>query len=311
MSESTCSILNKGHDRTFLLRFAAVSIAAALVTIVLKSAAYFLTGSVGLLSDAFESLVNLAGALMTFGMLKISFRPPDEEHIHGHDKAEYFSSSVEGLLIIFAAAGIIYAAVKRIIEPIPLEELGTGLVISTAASLVNLAVGIVMIKYGKKNKSIAIEADGQHLLTDVWTSAGVIAGIFVVSLTGWNILDPVVALAVAVNIIWTGILLLRRSVSGLMDASVSKEDCAKIQAVMQRYRRKGFDFHALRTRQAASRIFISVHILVPGNLSVHDAHHLAEDFEKEISSIFGDVSVTTHLEPIDDEISMDDINLVR
>jgi cation diffusion facilitator family transporter len=311
MSENICSNLNKSHDRTFLLRFAALSIAAALVTIVLKSAAYFLTGSVGLLSDAFESLVNLVGALMTFGMLKISFRPPDEEHIHGHDKAEYFSSSVEGLLIIFAAAGIIYAAVKRIIEPIPLEELGTGLIISTAASLVNLGVGLVMIKYGKKNKSIAIEADGQHLLTDVWTSAGVIAGIFVVSLTGWNILDPVVALAVAVNIIWTGILLLRRSVSGLMDESVSKEDCAKIQSVMQRYRRKGFDFHALRTRQAASRIFISVHILVPGNLSVHDAHHLAEDFEKEISSIFGDVSVTTHLEPIDDEISMDDINLVR
>jgi cation diffusion facilitator family transporter len=145
----------------------------------------------------------------------------------------------------------------------------------------------------------------------VWTSAGVIAGITVVSFTGWTILDPVVALIVAANIIWTGVSLLRRSVSGLMDASISKEDCDKILSVMQEFKERGVDFHALRTRQAASRIFISVHILVPGTLSVHDAHHLAEDFEKKISIILDDVSITTHIEPIDDEISMDDIDLVR
>jgi cation diffusion facilitator family transporter len=311
MSEKNHIVLNHKHDRSFLLCFARMSIAAALVTIILKSAAYYLTGSVGLLSDAFESLVNLAGAVMTYGMLKISFRPPDAEHLHGHSKAEYFSSSVEGLLIIIAAAGITYAAVMRILHPKPLEQLGTGLLISLAASLINFGVGFVMIKYGKKNNSIALEADGRHLMTDVWTSAGVIAGIAVVSFTGWNILDPVVALIVAANIIWTGVSLLRRSVSGLMDSSISKEDCDKILLVMREFKEKGADFHALRTRQAASCVFISVHILVPGKMSVHDAHHLAEDFEKEISSILGDVSITTHIEPIDDEISMDDIDLVR
>lgn len=311
MANTEDTFLCRKHDRSFLLCFARLSIAAALITIVLKAAAYQLTGSVGLLSDAFESLVNLAGAVMTYFMLIISSRPPDAEHLHGHSKAEYFSSSVEGLLIIFAAAGIIYAAILRIIEPRPLEKLGTGLIISTAASLVNLGVGLIMIKYGRKHNSIALEADGQHLLTDVWTSAGVIAGIAVVSFTGWNILDPVVALVVAVNIIWTGISLLRKSVSGLMDASISKTDCEKIIRVMQEFKAKGLDFHALRTRQAASRIFISVHILVPGNMSVHDAHHLAEDFEKEISIVLDDVSITTHIEPIDDVISMDDINLVR
>ncbi len=294
-----------------LTRFAWLSIAAAVTTISLKTLAYLFTGSIGLLSDAFESIVNLAGAVMTLAMLKVASRPPDENHHHGHGKAEYFSSGLEGLLIILAAAGIICAAVNRLLEPKPLEQVGIGLAVSVAASLVNLAVGLVLVRAGRNRNSIALEADGHHLMTDVWTSAGVIAGIGIVAFTGWNRLDPVVALLVAFNIIRTGVNLLRRSVRGLMDASLPQEDYLKIESIMAEFRSRGVDFHALRTRQAAAQRFISVHMLVPGCMTVHDAHHMAEDFEKEICGALGEASVTTHIEPIDDEISLDDISLVR
>lgn len=295
-------------DRKSLTRFAWLSIAAAVTTITLKSVAYMLTGSVGLLSDAVESVVNLLGALMTLGMLTIAARPADEEHSFGHSKAEYFSSVVEGILILIAAAGIAYTAVERLWNPKPLEQIGVGLIVSIGASLVNFAVSRILMSAGKKHQSISLEADAHHLMTDVITSAGVIAGIALIALTGWQRLDPIVGLIVAVNIVWTGIGLVRRSVDGLMDVALPEEEQKAIEAVMETYRRKNIEFHALRTRQAASKRFLTVHMLVPGDWTVHDAHHLAENFEGEVKAALGDAIVSTHLEPIDDHISMNDIH---
>jgi cation diffusion facilitator family transporter len=307
--QDNISSSTKSGTRTHLVKFALLSIAAALITIFLKAAAYYLTGSVGLLSDAFESIVNLIGAIMTLAMIKVASLPPDKEHPYGHSKAEYFSSSVEGLLILLASVGIAYAAVSRLIDPKPLEKVGIGLVVSTAASLVNLGVSMILLRAGKRHNSIALEADARHLMTDVWTSAGVIAGVALVGFTGLNILDPIVALIVAANIVWTAISLLKRSVEGLMDISLPKEDQQKIESIMQIYRNRGIGFHALRTRQAAAMRFVTVHMLVPGDWTVHDAHHIAEDFERNVSIILGEASVTAHIEPADDEISMDDVPL--
>jgi len=299
---------NNREDRSSLTRFAWLSIAAALTTIAMKSAAYMLTGSVSLLSDAVESLVNLAGALMALSMLTIAARPADEEHAFGHSKAEYFASLVEGILILCAAAAISYTALDRLFHPRPLEQISMGLIVSTGASLVNFVVALILMRAGKKFNSITLEADSQHLMTDVWTSIGVIGGLLVVSLTQWVLLDSLIALVVAVNIVWTGISLMRRSVDGLMDVALTGQDQNIVEAVMAKYRAKSVDFHALRTRQAASRRFISVHVLVPGSWTVHDAHHIAEDFEGDIRAEIGDVFISTHLEPVEDEISMYDIH---
>lgn len=300
------------QNRASLTSFAWLSIGAALATIALKAAAYLLTGSVGLLSDAIESLVNLAGAIMALGMLTVAARPADESHVYGHSKAEYFASVTEGLLILIAAAGIISAAVGRFIQPRELEQLGIGLGVSVAASLINFTVARILLRAGRNRRSITLEADAHHLMTDVWTSAGVIGGVAIVGFTGWNILDPLIAMAVALNIIWTGIQLVGRSVSGLMDAALPEEEKKLIQDVMEKYREKGVGFHALRTRQAAARRFISVHILVPGEWTVHDAHHVAEDFESDIrQALEGVVTVFTHIEPVEDELSMEDIFLDR
>jgi cation diffusion facilitator family transporter len=295
-------------ERSSLTRFAWLSIAAALTTIAMKSVAYLLTDSVSLLSDAVESLVNLAGALMALSMLIIAARPPDDEHTFGHSKAEYFASSVEGILILGAAVAIGYTAIDRLFHPRPLDQMSVGLIISAGASVVNLVVAQILIRAGKKYDSITLEADGKHLMTDVWTSVGVIGGLIVVSISGWTVLDPLMALLVAINIVWTAFDLLRRSVNGLMDTALPKAEQKIVADVMERYRSKSVEFHALRTRQAASRRFLSVHVLVPGNWSVHDAHHIAEDFEGEIRAALGDAIVHTHLEPVDDEISMHDIH---
>lgn len=298
-------------NRSALTRFAWLSIAAAITTIALKAGAYLLTGSVGLLSDAIEAIINLVAAVMALWMLTIAARPPDESHMFGHGKAEYFSSTVEGILILVAAGGIAYTAVQRLLDPIPLMQLGTGLGISFAAALVNLLVARTLLAAGDKYRSITLEADAHHLMTDVWTSGGVIAGVGAVALTGWQVLDPLVALGVAANIVWTGIQLVRRSVAGLMDVSLSEKDQQKIEAVLSRYRKKGIEFHALRTRQAASRRFVSVHVLVPGEWTVHDSHHIAEDLENDIRQVIRDAVVFTHLEPVEDEISLHDIHLDR
>jgi cation diffusion facilitator family transporter len=294
-------------DRSSLTRFAWLSIAAALTTIAMKSMAYLMTGSVSLLSDAVESLVNLMGALMALGMLTIAARPADRDHTFGHSKAEYFASLVEGILILGAAVAISTTAIDRFTHPHPLEQMGIGLIISSGASVVNFIVARILMKAGKKYNSITLEADSQHLMTDVWTSAGVIGGLVVVSFTNWLLLDPIMALIVAVNIVWMGITLVRRSVDGLMDVALPEPEQKIIEAVMAKYRSKNVEFHALRTRQAASRRFISVHVLVPGNWTVHDAHHVAEDFECDIRAGVGDAVISTHVEPIDDEISIFDI----
>jgi cation diffusion facilitator family transporter len=300
------------QDRASLTRYAWLSIGAALATIGLKTGAYFLTNSVGLLSDAIESFVNLAGAIMALIMLTIAARPADEDHVYGHSKAEYFASVTEGILILAAAIGILSAAIGRLIDPRPLEQLVIGLTVSIIASLINFFVARIILNAGRASRSITLEADAHHLMTDVWTSVGVIGGVAIGGFTGWNILDPIVAILVALNIIWTGFQLVRRSVSGLMDEALPESDQEKIRDVMTKYRDKGMDFHALRTRQAAARGFMSVHILVPGDWTVHDAHHIAEDFESDVREALGGVvTVFTHLEPAEDELSMEDINLDR
>lgn len=300
------------QNRTSLTKFAWLSISAAIATIVLKTGSYFLTGSVGLLSDAIESLVNLAGAIMALAMLTIAARPADEEHVYGHSKAEYFASITEGLLILGAAISIMVAAVQRLINPQPLEQLGIGLAVSITASLINFVVSRILMRAGKERHSITLEADAHHLMTDVWTSVGVISGVAIAGVTSWNTLDPIIAILVAVNIIWTGFQLVRRSISGLMDEALPESDQQKIKEVMDKYREKGIDFHALRTRQAAARRFMSVHILFPGDWTVHDAHHIAEDFEADVRTALGGVvTVFTHLEPAEDELSMEDMHLDR
>jgi len=302
--------VNSNPDRP-LTRFAWLSIAAALLTIGLKTAAYLLTGSVGLLSDALESCVNLAGALMALAMLMVAARPADEEHAFGHSKAEYFSAGVEGVLILAAAVGIAYTAVGRLFAPRPLEQVGAGLAISVGASLINLAVSLVLKRAGRQYHSITLEADSKHLLTDVWTSAGVLVGLAAVSLTGLQRLDPIVALIVAGNIVLTGIHILRQSVSGLMDSALPVEELDAIDKVFEPFRQSGIQFHALRTRQAGASRIISVHVLVPGSWTVHSGHNLLERIERAIRSTLPNAFVFTHLESLQDPSSYQDLDFNR
>jgi cation diffusion facilitator family transporter len=294
-----------------LTRFAWLSIATALVTIGLKLGAYFLTGSVGLLSDALESLVNLLAAVIALVVLTISARPPDEEHTYGHTKAEFFSSGAEGGLILVAAVSIIVAAVPRLITPQPLEQVGLGLGISVLASLLNLGTAQILFRAGKRHRSITLEADAHHLMTDVWTSMGVLVGVGAVWFTGWERLDAVVALLVAANIIWSGVSLVKRSLLGLMDTALPDEDLATIQQIFDQYRRQGVQFHALRSRSAAARRFVSFHVLVPGAWTVHQGHNLLEQIEADIRSRLEPVTVFTHLEPQEDSASWEDTTLDR
>lgn len=294
--------------RSSLIRYAWISIAASLLTITLKASAYLLTHSVGFLSDAVESVVNLVAGAMALAMLTVAARPADEDHAYGHSKAEYFSSTTEGLLILAAAAGIIITAVQRFSNPQPLERLGLGLGLSVGASLVNLVAARILLKAGRRENSITLEADAQHLMTDVWTSVGVIAAIGLVAVTGWQKLDPIIAIVVGLNIIRAAWQILRRSVAGLMDASLPRHELQIIEAVMARYADRHVTFHALRTRQSAARRFVSVHLLVPGAWTVHDAHHVAEDFEGDVRHELPDTIIQTHLEPVDDEISMRDVH---
>lgn len=283
-----------------LRRYAWLSIAAALITIALKTAAWWLTASVGLLSDALESAVNLAGALMALAMLTLAARPPDAGHAHGHSKAEYFSSAFEGLMIFLAALLIGWAAVPRLFAPRALEAVDLGLVISLLASLVNLGVGIILLRVGRRFRSITLEADARHLLTDVWTSAGVIVGIGLAWLTGWLWLDPLVALLVAVQILWTGWQLLQRSAAGLMDVSLPAEDIAAIKQALEPYRAQQVETHALMTRQSGARAFVSLHVLTPGSWTVALGHDWCEQIEADILRLLPHAHVTTHLEAKED-----------
>lgn len=294
-----------------LRRFAFLSIAAAVVTIAMKTVAWRMTGSVGLLSDALESLVNLVAAVITLMMLIVAARPPDEHHAYGHGKAEYFASGAEGALILLAAGGIGWTAIQRLLAPHALEQVGWGVLVSTGASLVNFGVARVLLRAGKRYHSIALEADAHHLLTDVWTTAGVLAAVGLVAFTGWNILDPIIALVVAAQIVWTGVQLLRRSALGLLDTALAAEEQALLREVLARYEGPEIQFHAVRTRQAASRRFVSMHVLVPGGWTVRRGHDLAEKIESEVRAVIHNATVFTHLEAIEDPASFQDQGLDR
>ena len=288
-------------ERRSLTRYALLSIFAALATIGLKAVAYLLTGSVGLLSDALESLVNLAGAVMAMTMLTIAARPPDKDHHYGHDKAEYFSSGVEGTLILIAAISIGIAAVQRFMNPKPLEQVGLGIAVSVVASLINFAVARVLIKVGKARNSITLEANAHHLMTDVWTSGGVLAGVGVVSLAGWNRFDPIIAVVVALNILWTGFRLIKESVQGLMDTALSLEEQNIIRNILEGFTGEGIAFRNMQTRKAASRKFVSVDILVPPAWTVEEGHQTLSRIEEKIRETLQNATVLTHLEPMESD----------
>ena len=295
-----------------LERYALLSIAAAVATIFLKGIAWWVTDSVGLLSDALESFVNLAAAMLAFSMLRLAATPPDKDHPYGFSKAEYLAAGIEGALIVLAAAGILFTALPRLINPAPIETPGLGLGLSVAASAINLAVAQVLLRAGHRHHSITLEADGRHLMTDVWTSAGVIAGVALVYLTGWLRLDPLIALAVAVHIVWTGIGLVRRSVAGLLDAAISAGEQREVTKLFTEYsRRHGVSFHALRTRQAGARRFVSFHLLVPDSWTVAEAHQLSEEIESRMRAMVPNALVETHIEPISDPASYNDEGLDR
>lgn len=292
--------------RRSLTRYAALSIAAALATMGLKFAAWYITGSVGLLSDALESLVNLSGATLAFLMLRVAALPPDEGHAYGHGKAEYFSSGFEGLLIFIAGGMILAAALPRLLHPQPLTQTGLGLAACAVATVINFAVARVLLRAGREHHSVTLEADAQHLLTDVWTSLGVIAGVALVAATGWLVLDPLLAIAVAAHILWTGWRLVREAIGGLMDSAWPEAERSILDEVLAGFRGPGVDIHAVRTRRAAERRFVSFHVLVPGDWTVQRGHDLLERIETELAHRLPHLTAFTHLEPLEDPRAHDD-----
>jgi cation diffusion facilitator family transporter len=292
--------------------YAWLSVAAAVATIALKASVYLYTNSVSFLSDALESLINLAAALLAVWMIRISEKPPDDDHEFGHDKAQYFSSGIEGTLIFLAAVGIIAAAGRRIFAPEPVTNIGFGLALSFLATLINLFVGRILISVGKQNDSIVLEADGHHLMTDVWTSVGIIAAIAVVGVTGWNLLDPIIALLVAVSIGRTGYKLIRRSVLGLMDTVIDPVSTEKVLAILEtESKERNIRYHAFRTRKSGARKFIYFHLLVPDEWTVKKGHDLSHEIELKILAALENSAVFIHLEPLEDPASFEDIELFR
>lgn len=292
-----------------LTKFAWLSIAAALVTIALKASAWILTGSVGLLSDAAESVVNLVAAIVALIALKVAAKPADKNHHFGHSKAEYFSSAIEGVMIFVAAAVIMVLAIRRLLAPQPLEQVGIGLLISVIAAAVNGAVALVLIRAGRRYNSITLRADGQHLMTDLVTSVGVVLGIGLVGLTGWYVLDPIVALAVGINILWTGWRLVAESTAGLMDESLPKETNDRLRQILAEHSSDDIKFHAVRTRVSGARAFMEMHMLVPGDWSVKRGHDAMEDLIAVIREEYPELHVSGHLEPVEDPRSYEDQHL--
>lgn len=291
----------KADETRSLTRFAWLSIATAILTILLKGVAWKLTGSVGLLSDAIESIVNLAGAMMALWMLTLAEQPADDNHAFGHGKAEYFSSAFEGFLILVAAVSIGYTAIERILNPAPLDDLGIGILVSVVASVLNAATASILLKAGKRHKSITLEADAHHLMTDVWTSVGVIAGVALVSVTKWLWLDPAVALLVAANIVWTGYRLVRRSIDGLMDTALPAEVTTQIQDMLAKYDDEHITCLSLKTRDAGGRAFIELVLLVPNDWTISIGHDWCSRIEAAVQTIVPNAHVVTHLEPAGDE----------
>lgn len=304
MSQST----SMGRAARF---YALLSIVTAIVIITLKTMAFLVTGSVGFLSDAVESIANLVAAGVALWALTLAHRPPDATHAYGHSKAEYFSGALEGLLILLAAGGIAVTAGGRLFHPEPLEQVGLGLALNILSTAINAIVAWILLRASKRLRSITLRADAYHLLTDVWTSVGIILGIVVVGLTGWLILDPIIALVVAANITWTGIQLIRETGSGLLDAAMPVDVQRTITTILDKHLEQGIQFHALRTRVAGSRGFVSLHVLVPGNWTVQQGHDVCEMIELEIIRALPGTSVITHLEPLEDPSSWDDEPLDR
>lgn len=289
-----------------LTRFAWLSIAAAVATIALKTFAWRITGSVGLLSDAAESVVNLVAAVVALIALRVAIKPPDKDHNFGHSKAEYFSAAVEGAMIFVAAGVIMVSAVQRFLHPQPLENVGVGLLVSVVASVLNGSVAWVLLRAGKQYRSLTLTADGKHLMTDVWTSVGVVAGVGLVWLTNWPRLDSIVAFAVGVNILFTGGKLMHESGMGLMDVSLPKEDNRRIREILESFTGENIMFHGVRTRESGHRRFMDMHLLVPGAWSVQQAHDLVEDITDALLEAYPDLHVMIHSEPIEDPRSYDD-----
>ncbi len=302
---------NSSQPPLSLTRFAWLSIIAAITTIGLKTTAYFITGSVGLLSDAIESFVNLAAAIVALIALRIVTRPASDDFTFGYSKVEYFSSGFEGGMILLAAGSIIFSAVPRLIHPVELEQVGLGLVISVIASLINLGVSLILMRAARRYNSITLEADARHLMTDVWTTGGVLVGIALVGLTGFTRLDALIAIAVAVNILVTGYRLLVRSGQGLLDMALPAEETAGVKSILEGYRKEGISYHSLRSRQAAARKFLAVHLLVPGDWTVRKGHQYAEQIEQQVAQMIPLANIVTHIEPVEDPVSREDMNLDR
>lgn len=289
-----------------LTRFAWLAIAAAVVTIALKTVAWQVTGSVGLLSDAAESLVNLVAAIVALVALRVAIMPADKNHHFGHSKAEYFSAALEGLMIFVAAAVILATSIERFLDPRPLENIGIGLGVSVVASVVNGLVAVVLLRAGARHRSITLTADGRHLMTDVWTSVGVVVGVLLVAVTGWERLDPVVAFAVGLNILVTGWRLIRSASAGLMDVALPKEDNETIRTVLGRFTSAEVTWHRLLTREAGNRRFMQFDLLVPGAWTVQRGHDLVEEITDALVEEFPDIDVICHVEPIEDPRSYED-----
>ena len=289
-----------------LSKYGFLSLAVGLVVLTMKLAAWLVTGSVGLLSDALESLVNIAAAIVAIIALRAASRPPDRRHQFGHGKAEYFSALVEGGMICVAATLIIFSAVERLRDPQPLEEIGLGLIIAIAASVLNAIVAVILLRVGRKQNSMALVADAHHLFTDLWTTGGVVVGVLVVGFTGWNVLDPLIAIAVAINIIIVGARLLRSSTSSLMDQALPSKDVAQITGIISNFTGDQITVHGLQTRRAGRQAFISMHVLVPGDWEVMTGHDICHLLEETIQNALSGAEVTTHLEPLEDSRAWND-----
>ncbi|MEO5670715.1 MAG: cation diffusion facilitator family transporter [Ramlibacter sp.] len=283
-----------------------VSIAVAVVTIALKTMAWWITGSVGLLSDAMESIVNLASAVFALVMVTIAHRPADADHPYGHHKAEYFSSGFEGLLIIVAALGIVWAAVQRIFSPQPLDQLGWGLALSVVSSAINGALAWVMLQSGRVHRSIALEADARHLITDVWTSAGVVVGIGLVVLTGWTWLDPAVAIGVALNILREGAALMWKSSQGLMDEALEPEVMAEVEKTLESFKHHTIRFDHISSRRSGQRRFVDMHMHMPASWTLGRAAAVRASVEQALMSAVPGLRATIQLLPSDVEAHFDD-----
>lgn len=295
-----------GADRAALTKYAWLAIAAAIATIALKAGAWLLTGSVGLLSDAAESVVNLVAAVVALVALRIAARPADKSHNFGHSKAEHFSAAIEGVMIFVAATVILVSSVERFLNPQPLENLGIGLVVSAVATVLNGVVAVILMRAGRRHRSAVLTADGKHLLTDVWTTVGVVVGVGLVAVTGWLRLDPVIAFLVGVNIIVTGWKLIASSVSALIDRSWSKEDNARLVRLLRGHLTQDVLIHAVRTRESGHRMFVEMHVLVPGAWSVTRGHDVVDEIERAVMAEFEGCDVITHLEPRENPRAYDD-----